>query len=443
MKTLAGSNACALPRNSRRGWVAIMVAIVGLLLIALVGVAVDTAYTWSTAHQLQKAADAAALAAARIIKTETNLNQYSSTRAAAVAIAAANAAAGVPVAVDPNPGNTPGGDVVVGTWDTTTQTFTPDVGSPGQPPIDTVRVVARRTPGAHGSISLLFGQIFGTSTTNVTRSAIARLAPPADPLILVLHPTKANAMRMDGTSASMDVLAGTVHVDSTNDCAIQLNGTPTLVAKKVTTCGDMCGTITSPFFKHEPYQPDPLAGLPYPTGLALPLGPSGQITGPGTYQPGRYPKGINMNGGVAILQPGIYSIGGQGGSVGIDLKGDSIIQGNGVMLFIEQGARVDIGGSGAGAVLTPQLSGTYMGVTIFSHRQNSSNKAVSIGGGGIFDVAGTIYVAGGTLDMSGTPGKKIGRMVVNELAVSGTCGFTMTGINVPPPTGPDYVFLVQ
>jgi hypothetical protein len=264
-------------------------------------------------------------------------------------------------------------------------------------------------------------------------------------LILVLHLSKPAALRLDGTATYMDVSAGRIHVNSSADCGVNLNGTPTVIAQKLTVCGGCCGTINGPVEEGAPIEPDPLAGLPDPTGLALPLGQQGQITGPGTYQPGRYPWGVDMNGGTALLMPGIYSFGNGGGSVGLDLKSDSTLVGTGVMIFMEQAARVNITGSGAGLLLTPPTSGTYDGVILFSHRNNIAKNACNLGGGGTLDVQGTVYVPSGQLDIAGTPGKKIGRIIVNLLNVSGNSGFIITGLGVPPPNPPppEYVFLVE
>jgi Flp pilus assembly protein TadG len=449
-----GASLQAAPRTpSQSGWVAVFAAMLGLVLIAFIGVAIDLAYSWTTAHQLQKAADAASMAGARVVKNDylNNVYQYANVRQAAVTTAAANTAAGVAVAVDPNPSNTAGGEVVVGRWNPITKVFTPDNGSGPAP--DSVKVVASRMAGAHGPLTLLFGYIFNSTTSQMTRSAIARLAPPDFPLILVLDLAVPKALRLDGSSATMDATAGTVHVNSDKPNAVELNGSPTLIAQKLSMVGNISGSapLVPIIQPGAAIKIDPLLSLPYPdpdpnTGLPMPkpFGPSGQIIAAGTYSPGSYPKGINLNSGTAVLLPGRYSFGSMAGTKGIDLKGSALVTGVGVMIFVDKNAVVDISGSGAGMTLTPQSSGTYQGVTLFCHRLNSGNKACSIGGGGIFDLQGTLYVPKGHLDMSGTPGKKIGSIIVNTLEVSGTCGFTITGIGIPPPPPqPEYVFLVQ
>jgi Flp pilus assembly protein TadG len=435
--------------HSTSGWVAVFAAMLGILLIAFVGIAIDLAYSWTTAHQLQKAADASAMAGARVVKSDYlgNVYQYANVRQAAVSVAASNTAAGTPVVVDANPSNAAGGEVVVGRWNPIAKVFTPDNGSGPAP--DSVKVVASRTSGAHGPLTLLFGYIFNSPTSEVTRSAIARLAPPDFPLILVLDLTAPGALRMDGASALMDAAAGTVHVNSNKSNAVLLNGSPQLIAQKLSIVGDINGSapLVPIIQTGASIKVDPLLALPYPdpdptTGLPMPkpLGPAGGITTPGVYAPGSYPQGMDLNGGVVTLLPGRYSFGGSG----IDLEGNATVIGTGVMIFLEKNAFVDISGSGAGMTLTPEISGIYQGVSLWLHRQTVSSKACQIGGGGIFDLQGTLYVPKAKLDMSGTPGKKLGSIIVNTLNVSGTCGFTITGIGIPPPPPqPEYVFLVQ
>lgn len=429
-------------RAHRRGWVAVFIAIVLTAVFAIVGVALDTAWTQATTQQLHAAADAAALAGAQQVMADSQNNQFAATRQLAVDTAVANTAGGVALVIDPNPANDPAGDVVVGIWDSQAKTFTPDTVAP-----DAVQVTTRRASSQNGPLGLFFGGMFGTASVQVSRSAIAEQGAAPDPLILVLDLTRAAALRLSGTSALMDVLAGTVHVNSNDACAVRMDGSPVLLAQQVRIVGNICGTTTSPVVTGAAVEPDPLAGLPYPSGLPLPLGAQGKITSGGSFGPGRYPRGIDMSGGTAILQPGVYSFGNGGNSVGINLTGSAMLEGTGVMLFIEQGARVSIGGNGAGMRLSPPTSGTYQGVTLFFHRSpspsNGNNIACRIGGGGLFDVRGTIYVARGHLDMAGTPGKKIGRIIVNTLEVNGTAGFVITGLDVPPPTGPNYVYLVE
>ena len=147
-------------RPRERGAVLIVVAILALVLIGLVGLALDGAWVLSTSQQLRHAADAAALNGARYVKTD--IEPYDALRAAAMNVALANDAAKNDVNLDANAGNDPAGDIVVGFWDFPTRTFTPTVTGP-----NAVRVRAHRTDSnADGKLALFLGPVFGKDDTD-------------------------------------------------------------------------------------------------------------------------------------------------------------------------------------------------------------------------------------------------------------------------------------
>ncbi len=84
-------------KNSRRGIAVVWVAILGLVFIAFVGLASDTAHVYLASHQLQNAADAAALAGAGKVKLSAALAHE-----AAMLTAAANHANNQSVQLAPN-----------------------------------------------------------------------------------------------------------------------------------------------------------------------------------------------------------------------------------------------------------------------------------------------------------------------------------------------------
>lgn len=80
-------------RNSRRGAVAVYVAVFAVLILALVGLMLDTAFVRMTNQELQIAADAAALAAAQKLPADGTDPQNTLSRQAAIDTALANVAA--------------------------------------------------------------------------------------------------------------------------------------------------------------------------------------------------------------------------------------------------------------------------------------------------------------------------------------------------------------
>lgn len=434
-----------LPRE--RGAVLIYVAILALILIGLVGLAMDGAWVLTTSQQLRHAADAAALNGARYVKTDTD--PFNALRAAAMNVALANDAAKNDVNLDANLGNDPAGDIVVGFWDWPTRTFTPTITGP-----NAVRVRAHRTDtNADGKLSLFFGPVFGKDDSDVGVTSTAVLSPPLPPLILILDPDKVGALKINGTN-SLNVPYGRVHANSTKDCGIQLVGTPSMFALRTTVVGTACypgGTITGgPVLDHQDPVLDPLANvLPtvgdwnnFKSTLPLPAGPTGAIADAGTFNPGYYPNGINVTSTAVVhLNPGSYMFG-----TIAKLSGSATVIGDGVTLFFDKDVELDISGSGAGMTVTPPDSGPYFGITMFSHRFPSAGKLpkFKIGGGGIFKAEGVTYVPMGELVMGGIPGKEMGAIIAWQANTEGTTGFTITGSGIPPlTTGPDVAYLVE
>ena len=433
-----------LPSRRRRGSIAVWAAITAILLVGVVGLAIDAAYSMTARAQLQRAADAAALAGAAKLAVLGQPN-YEVVRQAAVDNAMQNVVVGCcpeGVVLDPNAANDPEGDVVVGRWTFDDSTHT-SYFAPGGLPADAVQIRARCAEGASNPpLPLFFGQIFGTPTSQGGRPAIARLAPPTDPLLLVLNSNRAGAFRMNG-GATVNVDAGFMQVDSDNGCGLLMNGVSGIVSgQRISIVGGSCGAgLLGDVIENAPYVPDPLASVPEPTTASVAPGSVEAITSAGTYSPGYYPGGIELSGGTARLQPGVYVIGNQNPARGVNLTGSGFLEGDGVMIFLENGARLRTSGTDAGMRLTPPTSGPYAGISIFQSR--TSNLDASINGGGLFDVAGTMYLPNGTLSIGGNPGREVGRIIVDTLDISGNGSFRVSGRGVPPSTHPRSVYLVH
>lgn len=428
---------CLAAFAPRRGSIAIQAAIALVLVLSIVGLALDTSHVRLTAQELQAAADSAALAAANKVLTDDPLTDYLATRQKAVAIALANEAANDGVLVDHNLGNAATGDVVMGVWDRNSQSFTPTVVAP-----NAVQVTARRTSAsAGGSVNLLFGAIFGQATSEISRTAIAtRGTGDAGAVLLVLHPSQNKAFDMRGTSY-LNAPNGKIQINSTSASALYMNGAPgvpRLQAGDINIVGSFStpqGTATPVPDTGQAVEPDYLLGLPYPDPTSMI--DQGAITGPGLYQPGYYPGGIDFNGGSAVLAPGEYVI---GAPIGIDLHGSALIEGDEVMLFLELGARVVTSGNDSGLDISAPSSGVYEGVAVFAHRESALDFDIS--GTGVFDVRGTMYMAKGHLSMDGVVDRRIGRIVIYTQQLRGNGSYRITGEG-PPSGGPITTWLVE
>jgi len=433
-------------RRGEQGLTILLVAILALVLIGFTGLAVDLSRVYTASQQLQAAADAAALAAANRVSNEIDpmdpSNPFTATRQMAIAVALKNMAAAAPVKLSANTPNAANGDIVIGRWDKVAQTFTPELKNP-----NAVKVTARRTTSSQGGpVSLVFGPVFAVNGADVGRTAIAVMSKTLDPLILVLDPDGSPGLKMGG-NGNLDIMTGSVQVNSDENCAVEATGSATVTTPLISTCGTACapvGAMHGPLEEKADPIADPLADvLPdtaswnaFKASLAKPLGASGKITATGTYSPGYYPKGLDINNTtVATLSPGTYMFGDK-----FDMQGGASLLGDGVTILIDKGAIMELNGNGV-VTLSPPSSGMFEGVTIFSHRENSSDDAVTLGGTGVLTIDGMVYVPGGTLAMIGTSIKAIGGIICWQADIWGNG--VVTGNKLPPPEALGTVYLVQ
>lgn len=163
--------------NNDKGFALVYLALLVVVLMALVGLAVDVGYMYVTKGQLQNASDAAALAGASQLKSvgtgSANPNDLMQTnaRSAAILFASKNQAAqkNVTIANDNSNELKPENDIRVGRWNGTTF-------NPSSTPVNAIEVRARRTADSPDSdVSTFFARVLGWNTMGASASAIAAL----------------------------------------------------------------------------------------------------------------------------------------------------------------------------------------------------------------------------------------------------------------------------
>jgi Flp pilus assembly protein TadG len=157
--------------KEERGAASIMVAVSLVALLGMGALAVDLGYVMSTRSEVQKAADASALAAAsRLVQLYNdqngNLNEAEMT---AAAIEAANQSSHSNTASNTSL-SVASGDVQLGVWNPTNKTFT--LGGAADE-MNAVKITMRRDGSTNGPISLFFGSVVGVSTVNVSAQAVS------------------------------------------------------------------------------------------------------------------------------------------------------------------------------------------------------------------------------------------------------------------------------
>jgi Flp pilus assembly protein TadG len=165
-----------LKKQSRRGAVAVLTALLLIPLLAMLAFSIDVAYMCRVKAQLQNAADAAAIAGALQAMTPQFSGITSSTPGSKIATAASTAAQQFA------PQNSAGqvkltllsSDTMVGYMaNPTNQQLTLNAWGAGEPLPNTVQVTMRRDNTANTPVPLFFGKVLGYSTWNVTATATA------------------------------------------------------------------------------------------------------------------------------------------------------------------------------------------------------------------------------------------------------------------------------
>jgi len=159
--------------SRRRGAVVVYMAVTLLVLIGFAALAVDIGMLYSVQAEMQRSADAAALAAARELQHDDRvkggdalLTLEQNARAMASALAAANPALETPLFVHGDE------DVEVGNWDFNDHF---DGGSP-LPFANSTKVHAQRAPGRGGSIGLYLAKFLGHNEREMEAHSTAAFA---------------------------------------------------------------------------------------------------------------------------------------------------------------------------------------------------------------------------------------------------------------------------
>ena len=155
-----------------RGMVLVWTALLLLALVGILGLSLDWGKAAWNVHQMQNAADAAALAGAQVVKcpTEDAIDH-------AHELALANWADQLPVTLrttpqpEPFAGSEDGLDIILGRWIRQRGEFVPTLDAP-----NAVKAIVRRQEGlgaAAPPLAMVFGRVFGVETVDANRAAIA------------------------------------------------------------------------------------------------------------------------------------------------------------------------------------------------------------------------------------------------------------------------------
>ena len=149
--------------KNERGTIAIMAAVSLLMTILVLGLVVDFGFAFNIRNQLQRSADAAALAGASQLGNNANVHSK------------ANAFATLNMPVTPHGDVLADADIKIGNWNKFTRVFTNN-GAPE----NAVSVVTRRTFATGNAAPAFFGPLANIFGYNIVTAAIAVQVGPSD-----------------------------------------------------------------------------------------------------------------------------------------------------------------------------------------------------------------------------------------------------------------------
>ncbi|MCO6437907.1 MAG: VWA domain-containing protein [Phycisphaerae bacterium] len=157
-------------KKRRRGVVAVQVLVLLVVLLGCAALSVDVGLMYNAKADLQRAADAAALAAAEALADYGDLDPIELARSRAQEIVEENPVLSKSITLESS-------DVVVGraVYDANSNTYT---FQPGNFLPDAVRITVRMESGSvNGALPLYFASVFGKHSTGLTASATAMMVP--------------------------------------------------------------------------------------------------------------------------------------------------------------------------------------------------------------------------------------------------------------------------
>jgi hypothetical protein len=418
--------------HKRKGIAVIWMAIMFMVILGFMAVMLDYGRAYLAVHQIQNAADAAALAGARYVPIvhdpNTGVTELNIAKDVAYDYGQMHVAANLNVFLDPdkttvvtdseNPldyySDSLTDDIYIGRYIDESGLFFVDHENP-----DSMLVIGRRdgtagTDGSHPLLGLMFGSLFGQDSAKFKRVAIAKVLEPYGAGVLALGdcPNCSGLEFAGGASESESALTilngGSLHVNSTSDEAVFINNKNDIlnIERLITVGGandkfydsmeshpdayadaDIQNDMGRDYIEPDPYGWDPPGEQPLPDHdieAIRAMTDLGTIDGsdPNGYSPGYYSGGINIpSGGTINLMPGDYYLDSPESSSPSDatmyMNGGTLI-GEGVTLHIIGDANygVNVGGSTLIDISAP-TDGTYAGVSIYQKRNPNYNCEIS------------------------------------------------------------------
>ena len=366
----------------------VLTALGMIVLLLMAGLGVDVGYLRYQKQQMQKAADAGALAgAAAVIAYSGGVAQQqiiTAARADAAANGFTDGQNGISVTVNHPPL-------------TNNDPFLND-------PRYVEVIVAQQRP-------TFFMRLLGYRSVNVASRAVATSVGSGSGCFYALDPTDPHTFVVDAGSTISSNCG--VLIASSSTSAFEAGAGANVTARSIGVVGDCdgagCGGLsTQPTNNIAPFT-DPLANVPSPPAPSPGCYKTGFTVTGGTAHldpAGNYCGGINLTGGTITLSPGTYYLVGGG----LNVSANATVTGSGVTFFNTAGngysyEPINLIGSSNTNISAPVDAGNSLaGILIFqdrSIRNNTAQNIVDASNGQVF--TGTLYFPTTALKYRGAP----------------------------------------
>ena len=367
-------------RKDQIGNIAILTALTLPVLVGFAGLGSEGALWYYTHHQMQDAADSAAISAATAYSGSSGTSITTQADGVTALYGFTDGSSGTSVTVNRPPSQ---------------GRYTSRSGA--------VEVIVSQP-----QTRLLSALWSSSSTVTITARAVA-LANAGVGCVLALNPhAAASASEQGSVAISLNSCSLYDNCDAAN--AVSVGGSATLSAQSVSTVGNVSGsaniTTTDGINTGGSAAADPYAGVANQTAPNGCNNTNYSTHGTVTLNPGTYCGGMDLGAGAVVtLNPGTYYITNQGSHAGsLTMNGQASITGTGVTLvFTGSGSNYSTATISGGATvnLTAPSTGPLAGIVIFGDRNTPQGTLYRFTGGTNQAFNGAVYLPEGQINYSG------------------------------------------
>ena len=403
--------------GSRNGQAIILVVVAAsLLLIGVLGYAIDGGQMYAQRQMAQAAADAAAEAGIMSIMRGTNATSTYTFGTGEASYTCTTTDGRTPCVYARNNGF--GGTAS----DTVTLSYPSSVAGVGSVTVPAFQVTVQRTLNT-GFVQFLKGP----ATTTITAKAIAGIVGAVSPDSIIVLGSGTAFTANNGASVTV---GGAIAINSASNPPANISGGATVTASAINVVSTTAssshinnGGSTNPTpVTGVAAVADPLASLAAPTPGACLQTSMYNVPSNTVIPAGNYCGGITVSNGVTgvTFGSGIYTITGGGLTFG----GGITTSGSGVMFYLT-GTNATYGSAtianGVTVTFSAPTSGPYTGILFYQNRAITSSNNATFAGGANMDLTGTLYFP--TTDVSysnGTTGAgSTTAIVANQVSFAG------------------------